>query len=154
MGGGFRADGLRWLGKRLLSYVAPDVEEAQEAAALARDEAAAYANRTLSISDAGDGRVRVRGWLDTEAAAIVSAALDPLCSPRRSARALRNPDGASDSEEASLLVGVESPQAGFTDWEVSSRERAAPGWDDAVADERTPPGNAVRTPSWRCAGWR
>jgi hypothetical protein len=31
----------------------------------------------------------VRGWLDTEAAAIVSAALDLLCGPGRSAPTIR-----------------------------------------------------------------
>ena len=88
----FDAKGLRLLGARILEHVAPEVAERVEAAALARQEAKAYATRTLSIVPNGDGRVRVSGWLDSEAAAIVTAALDPLCSPRTAADTLRQPE--------------------------------------------------------------
>lgn len=71
------------LGRRVLEYVAPDVAEAAERRAVEHDTATAHAARTLSIRAAGDGRVRLTAWLDTEAAAVISAALDPLCSPRR-----------------------------------------------------------------------
>jgi hypothetical protein len=50
---------------------------------LERAEARARAGRGLTLSPAGDSRVRVSGWLDAEAAATVHAALDPLCSPRQ-----------------------------------------------------------------------
>jgi hypothetical protein len=82
-------DQLRTAGKRILEHVAPDVAEAREAAALARDDAAAHEARFLSIRDVGDGRVRLTGLLDTEAAAVVRAALDPLCAPRCAADTLR-----------------------------------------------------------------
>ena len=89
----FDAKDLRTLATRILDHVAPEIAEQAEAKALAQQEAAAYAARTLSIMSNGDGRVRLSGWLDTEAAAIVTAALDPLCSPRRPAGTGRRLDG-------------------------------------------------------------
>ena len=74
---------LHALGRRVLHLVDPDAAEAADREAVQRQQASAYASRTLSVVPAGDGRVRVSGWLDVEMAAIVSAALDPLCSPRR-----------------------------------------------------------------------
>lgn len=74
---------LRRLGTQILSQVAPEFADEAEAAALARQEAQAHAARTLILAPAGDGRVRLSGWLDSEAAATVRAALDPLCAPRR-----------------------------------------------------------------------
>ena len=90
--GDFDATGLRMLGARILEHVAPEVAQRVEAAALARQEARAYATRSLSIVANGDGRVRLTGWLDAEAAAVVAAALDPLCSPRTAAGTLRQPE--------------------------------------------------------------
>jgi hypothetical protein len=134
----FDADGLRHLGRKLLWYVAPDIAEQREAAAVARDEATGFETRTLSISDAGDGRVRVRGWLDTEAAAIVSAALDPLCSPRRSASTLRTaaPEGAPSGAAPSGAAPFAAAPDPTADWELSPAERASQ--DAATADDRTP----------------
>ncbi len=93
----FDAKDLRTLAGRILDHVAPEIAEQAEAKALARQEAAAHAARTLSIMPNGDGRVRLSGWLDTEAAAIVNAALDPLCSPRRPADTGRRLDGDGPS---------------------------------------------------------
>jgi hypothetical protein len=76
-------------GRRILEHVAPEIAEAREAAALAREEAAAHTARFLSIRGVGDGRVRLTGLLDTEAAAVITAALDPLCAPRCAADTLR-----------------------------------------------------------------
>ena len=78
----FDPHALRRLGTRILAHVAPDIAEQADAAALARQEARAHTNRTLSLMPHGDGRVRITGWLDTEAAAIITAALDSLCTPR------------------------------------------------------------------------
>ena len=75
--------GLRALSGRVLAHVAPDVAERVDAAVLARQEVRAAQTRALHLTSAGDGRVRVTGWLDTEAAAVVTAALDPLCAPHR-----------------------------------------------------------------------
>jgi hypothetical protein len=76
------ARGLGFMGVRVLEHVAPEVAEAVEERRLRRDNASAFEARTLSLCAQGDGRVRVAGWLDTEMAAAVTAALDPLCSPR------------------------------------------------------------------------
>jgi hypothetical protein len=75
---------LRKLGARILAHVAPEVADKAEAEALARQERRAYEGRAFTLTPTGHGRVRVTGWLEAEAAAIVNAALDPLCTPRRS----------------------------------------------------------------------
>jgi Domain of unknown function (DUF222) len=80
--GRFDPDALRRLGRRVLSHVAPEVAEEAERKALERAEAKARAGRGLTLSAAGDGRVRIHGTLDAEGAAVVTATLDPLCSPR------------------------------------------------------------------------
>ena len=72
---------LRRLGARILAQVAPDVAERLEADKLAREAERARAQRALRLTGLGDGRTRITGWLDSEAAAIVNAALDPLCTP-------------------------------------------------------------------------
>jgi hypothetical protein len=68
---------------RLLERIAPDVVEQRAAEQLARGEQRAYADRCLHLTEIhGDTRVRVSGWLDRESAAILRAAIDPLCAPR------------------------------------------------------------------------
>jgi hypothetical protein len=84
------AKGLKLLGDRILAHVAPELADAADEKALRRQERDAYAARRLVLSSHGDGKVHLRGILDTEAAAIVAAALDPLCSPRHAARTLRD----------------------------------------------------------------
>jgi hypothetical protein len=71
---------LRRLGGRILRHVAPDAADEAERRALERRLARARAKRTLAVT-AADGRWRLTGWLDDEAAAVVQAALDPLCRP-------------------------------------------------------------------------
>ncbi|MEU4563020.1 DUF222 domain-containing protein, partial [Actinoplanes sp. NPDC023936] len=44
-------------------------------------EQEAREQRFLTLTSDGDGRVRVRGLLDSESAAVITAALDPLCRP-------------------------------------------------------------------------
>ncbi|HET8658416.1 MAG TPA: DUF222 domain-containing protein [Micromonosporaceae bacterium] len=72
---------LRRLGERILQVVAPDVAEEAERAALERAEQRAERDRYLTLSDTGDGAVRLSGRLGAEAAAVVRAALEPLCRP-------------------------------------------------------------------------
>jgi hypothetical protein len=72
---------LRRVGERILTLVAPDIAEQAEAEALERAEARAQAGRGLTFTAVGSSRVRLTGWLDTEAAATVNATLDPLCRP-------------------------------------------------------------------------
>ena len=73
--------GLRVAGRRILDHVAPEVADAIEERRIRRAERDAYQQRHLSLTAIGDGRFRLRGILDSEAAAIVTAALDPLCKP-------------------------------------------------------------------------
>ncbi|HYP45475.1 MAG TPA: DUF222 domain-containing protein [Propionibacteriaceae bacterium] len=125
--GQFDARQLGVLGRRVLAHVAPEVAEAAEGKAVERDNASAYAARTLSIVPQGDGRVRLSGWLDTEAAAVVSAALEPLCSPRRHVDVGQSPipDAAGSGTAGSGTAG-------------SGAGAAAEGAGDrAVSDERT-----------------
>ncbi|HET8682982.1 MAG TPA: DUF222 domain-containing protein [Micromonosporaceae bacterium] len=72
---------LRRLGERILQVVAPQVAEEAEAGALERAERRAHRDRHFTLSDAGDGAVRLSGRLGAEAAAVVRAALEPLCRP-------------------------------------------------------------------------
>ena len=72
---------LRRLGARILHHVDPAAADAADAAALARAEARARRSRAFTLTDTGDGRVRLTGWLGHEAAATVTAAIDPLCRP-------------------------------------------------------------------------
>ncbi|MDQ7903921.1 DUF222 domain-containing protein [Phytohabitans sp. ZYX-F-186] len=73
---------LRKAGQRILTHVAPEVADAADAAALQRMETRAAQSRAFHLTRQGDGRVRVTGWLDEAGAAVVDAALDPLCAPR------------------------------------------------------------------------
>ena len=72
---------LRRLGARILDHVAPDIAERAEQAALEREEERARQKRGFTLSPPVAGRVRVSGYLTVEDAAIVNAALDPLCTP-------------------------------------------------------------------------
>lgn len=73
---------LRKAGQRILFHVAPEIADAADAEALRRMEARAWRTRAFHLTRHGDGRVRLTGWLDEAGAAIVNAALDPLCAPR------------------------------------------------------------------------
>ncbi|MEU7944504.1 DUF222 domain-containing protein [Micromonospora taraxaci] len=72
---------LRRMGTRILDHVAPDLADAAAAAALAAEAARATRDRHLTISEQTDGRLRLSGTLDAEAAALVRAAIDPLSAP-------------------------------------------------------------------------
>jgi hypothetical protein len=79
----FEPTALGKMGTRILAHVAPQIAEAAEAKKLAEEEKRAHKARAFTLTPTHDGRVRVSGWLEREAAAIVNAALDPLCSPAR-----------------------------------------------------------------------
>ena len=82
------ADDLSRLGQRILWHVAPDVAERADHEALRREEASADRDRFFTITPDGPAAVRVHGRFDREAAAIIRAALDPLCNPRTAPRVL------------------------------------------------------------------
>ncbi|MEV4350820.1 DUF222 domain-containing protein [Actinoplanes sp. NPDC049596] len=72
---------LRRVGERILEHVAPQLAERAEEAALARQEARAHRARGFTISAPHRGMVRLSGTLGLEDAALLQAALDPLCAP-------------------------------------------------------------------------
>lgn len=127
----FDPQALRRLGARVLEHVAPEVAEQAEAAVLARQEARAYAGRSLSMVSGGAGRVRLTGWLDDEAAAVPTAALDPLCAPRR---------GPSVQHAGATQGLVHDAAAAGAAVQRAGALSAIPGGDgaaDAVRDDRT-----------------
>jgi len=69
------------LGTRILEHVAPELSEERLAKELAAQEKDAARDRILTLSADGRGKVRLTGWLETDAAAIVTAAIDPLTAP-------------------------------------------------------------------------
>lgn len=77
----FPAYQLRRLGERILGHVAPEIAERADEVALRRQEARAHAKRSLTLSLPFDGLVRLTGVLGVEDAAVITAALHPLCSP-------------------------------------------------------------------------
>jgi hypothetical protein len=72
---------LRRLGARILDHVAPEMAERADQAFLEREEQRARQHRGFTLSPPRAGRIRVSGYLTVEDAAVVSAALDPLCTP-------------------------------------------------------------------------
>jgi hypothetical protein len=72
---------LRRLGARILAHVAPQIADEVDRRRLERDERAAVAGRGFTLACDGHGGLRLSGRLDAEAAAVVTAALDPLCPP-------------------------------------------------------------------------
>jgi hypothetical protein len=82
----------------------PQVAEEQLAAQLERDERRAQSQRALTlVPERGSARVKLVGWLTTEAAAIVSAALDPLSKPHPVAEGIRDPRTAAQRRADALL---------------------------------------------------
>jgi Domain of unknown function (DUF222)/HNH endonuclease len=77
----FPAGQLRRLGDRILVHVAPEIAERSEEAVLRRQERLVHQARSFTLSRPVGGAVRLTGILDTESAAIVEAALQPLCRP-------------------------------------------------------------------------
>jgi hypothetical protein len=82
----------RKIAARILDHVAPDIAEDADRREAERDEKRAQQTRAFTLTNNGDGRFRVTGWLDAEAAAIVTAALDPLCKPDERTAAQRRAD--------------------------------------------------------------
>ncbi|MFC5922309.1 HNH endonuclease signature motif containing protein [Micromonospora vulcania] len=77
----FDATLLRKLGSRILDHVAPEVADAAAQVALQAEESRAVRDRHVTVSEQPDGRLRLTGTLDTEAAALLRAVIDPLTAP-------------------------------------------------------------------------
>ncbi len=84
-------DGLGKIGDRLFEILDPDAADEREAKRLERAQRRAEQDRAFTLTDNGDGRVRVTGWLTQQDAAVVNAALDPLCKPGGGGADLRTP---------------------------------------------------------------
>jgi hypothetical protein len=93
--------GLRIAGAHILGLVAPELAEEHERQQLEQAEKRAFARRFFTTSPDGVGGVRLHGHLDQQAAATVSAALDPL-----SRRAGTVDDRTPGQRRADALVDV------------------------------------------------
>jgi hypothetical protein len=98
----FEPSSLARLGARILEHVAPQLSDERLANELAAQAKDAARDRTLTLSADGRGKVRLTGWLETDAAAIVTAAIDPLTSPA----ALEFDDRTPGQRRADALVEV------------------------------------------------
>ncbi|MEU7610195.1 DUF222 domain-containing protein [Micromonospora sp. NPDC049204] len=111
----FDATLLRKLGTRILDHVAPDVADAAAEAALRASESRAARDRHVTVSEQPDGRLRLTGILDTEAAAAFRAAIDPLTTPTgpddTRTPGQRRHDALADVCRLALRTG-ELPEAG------------------------------------------
>src|SRR4051794_27585836 len=81
--GHFEPAALRRLGRHVLEVVAPDLADAHEAAALAREEHRAGAATRLSLRPRGDGSSDLYARLPDHVASRLRAYLDAYTSPRR-----------------------------------------------------------------------
>ncbi|SCF25673.1 HNH endonuclease signature motif containing protein [Micromonospora chokoriensis] len=79
--GQFEPTLLRKLGTHVLDHVAPEVADAAARAALDAEARRADRDRHVTLSELRDGRIRLSGSLDAEAAGLLRAALDPLTAP-------------------------------------------------------------------------
>ncbi len=79
----FPAYQLRRLGERILANVAPEVAERVDEERLRSQDKRAQAKRFVTLSRPVDGMVRLSGSLTVEDAAVINAALEPLCTPIR-----------------------------------------------------------------------
>ncbi len=95
---------LRRLGERVLAHVNPTLADARLRDRLERAERNARDRRGFTLSADGLGGTRISGTLDTESAAIVAAAIEPLTRP------LRGEDGpdqrSAPARRADALVDV------------------------------------------------
>jgi Domain of unknown function (DUF222)/HNH endonuclease len=74
---------LRRLGERALAHINPELADARLRDRLDREDKHARQRRGLTLSPDGLGGTRINGILDTEGAAIITAAIEPLTKPVR-----------------------------------------------------------------------
>ncbi|HZD96852.1 MAG TPA: DUF222 domain-containing protein [Micromonosporaceae bacterium] len=74
---------LRQLGERVLAHLNPDLADARLRERLEREDKHARQRRGLTLASDGLGGTRIIGILDTEGAAIIGAAIEPLAKPAR-----------------------------------------------------------------------
>jgi hypothetical protein len=126
------------LGQRVIAHLDPDLHDRRLRERLEREERRARHRRGLTLSADGLGGIRITGTLDTEAAATVTAALEPLATPHRGvdgpdlrSPATRRADALIDICRTALAsgglpdTGGTPPQITITiDWDALRRNLA------------------------------
>jgi hypothetical protein len=97
---------LRRLGARILAHVAPQIADEVDRRRLERDELEAFRGRGFTLAADGHGGMRLWGRLDAEAAAVVTAALDPLCPPGALVPAGTPDERTAQQRRADALVEI------------------------------------------------
>ncbi|MEV6964366.1 DUF222 domain-containing protein [Hamadaea sp. NPDC051192] len=103
---------------QILELVAPEIAEERLRRDLERAERSAYDRRDFTLIPYGEGEYRIRGILDSEMAAIVRAALDPLSGPRKpapTAAAAAGLAGAADAAGSFEAPGTAAVGSAGTD---------------------------------------
>jgi hypothetical protein len=117
----------------ILEQVAPEIAEEALRKELERAERTAYARRGLTFTKYGEGEYRLRGILTTEAAAIVRAALDPLCVPGRNLPTAADA-GADAGRSATADNGGDNGNGAFAG-KADGTDEAAGAFDDVTDPE-------------------
>jgi hypothetical protein len=76
-------DVLERAGHRVLEHANPGAAEERDRKEMLANERDAWDMRAVTLTNDSSGRVRLKGWLTQEAAAIFRSVLDPLCNPAR-----------------------------------------------------------------------
>ena len=97
---------LRSQGEKILDYIAPEIADAALAAKLDREEAAARRKRAFTIRDDGNGTHSLYGRLDTESAAVLKAAIEPLSKPIPASKDGERDQRLAEQRRADALVDV------------------------------------------------
>lgn len=142
---------LRVLGTHILRVVAPDAADESDRRALERLEARARERRgfTMSPDPSGFG-FRLSGRLTNEAAAVVRAALDPLCHPARPA----NPPEPTPDAPPSPASGAISPPASGPPTVPASDATSPPAFGATIPSApgaTSPLGSGVSPGPWTAA---
>jgi Domain of unknown function (DUF222)/HNH endonuclease len=149
----------------ILEMVAPEVAEERLRRELERAERGAYDRRHFTMSRTGEGEYRLRGVFDAEMAAIVTAALDPLCKPGKlsgtatadtaSADRGSGNGSAGGSAEANAFTEANGAISAETNGAMSAEALGAgSAHGTAVAGAAADPGQAAGGVDGRSAGAR
>jgi hypothetical protein len=122
-------DVLAGAGRQVLRHVAPQMAEERERKEMLDSERDAWDTRAVTLTNDSSGRVKLKGWLTQEAAAIFRSVMDPLCNPARP----RN----EQQDDSVRRPDVNSPLGLFTA-EPGSAADAADAVGNAFRDQRTP----------------
>ena len=113
----------------ILEMVAPEIAEERLQQELERSERSAYERRGVTLSPYGESEYRLRGILPAEAAAVVKAALDPLCAPGQA-----TPD--ADANRRIDASGATTASSATTGFNRADGYGAADGLGSATGSDR------------------